>query len=177
MALGPEWRDRSGVWHSLAAHGRDDLDPAEFVLVSASARRVEIRLTYRGRLRGGATAIAEHVILTPERVEIEHRVDGDVDAVRQCWPMLATDGATPSVITVAGRTASVAREGRRIHVRGADRRRGRVTPRRVGALPQRFHGRVRGAGAGADDSIEDRGPPGLTASAAASSASAPSVTP
>jgi hypothetical protein len=113
MALGPEWRDRAGVWHSLAAHGRDDLDQAEFVLVSASTRRVELRLTYRGRLRGGATSIAEHVTVTPERVEIDHRVDGDVDAVRQCWPMLATDGATPSVIAVAGRSASVARGGGR----------------------------------------------------------------
>ena len=112
----------AGVWHPLAAHGRDDLDPAEFALVSASARRVEFRLTYRGRLRGGATAIAEHVILTPERVEIEHRVDGDVDAVRQCWPMLATDGATPSVITVAGQVRIGRARRRRFQVRGADRR-------------------------------------------------------
>jgi hypothetical protein len=56
--------------------------------------------------------VGEHVVLTPERVEIAHRVDGDVDAVRQCWPMLATDGAKPSVITVAGKTATVTREGR-----------------------------------------------------------------
>jgi len=47
-------------------------------------------------------------------VEIAHRVDGEVDAVRQCWPMLATDGATPSVITVAGTTAMVTRESRRL---------------------------------------------------------------
>jgi hypothetical protein len=113
VALGPEWRDRSGAWHALADHGRDDLDPAGFELVSASARRVEIRLTYRGRLRGGSSAVAEHVVVTPGRVEIAHRVDGDVDAVRQCWPMLATDGATPSVIAVAGRSASVGREGGR----------------------------------------------------------------
>jgi hypothetical protein len=84
------------------------------VLVSASTARVEFRLTYRGRLRGGATAIAEHVTLAPERVEIEHRVDGDVDAVRQCWPMLETDGAKPSVIKVAGQTASVTRDSRRL---------------------------------------------------------------
>jgi hypothetical protein len=113
MALGPEWRDRSGAWHALAAHGRDDLDQAEFVLVSASTRRVELRLTYRGRLRGGAAAITEQVTMTPERLEIAHTVDGEVDAVRQCWPMLATDGAKPSVITVAGTTATVTREGRR----------------------------------------------------------------
>ena len=114
MALGPEWRDRAGAWHALADHGRDDLDPVEFALESASTRRVEFRLTYSGRLRGGATAIAEHFIVTPERVEIEHRVDGDVDAVRQCWPMLATDGAAPSVIILEGRTASVTRESRRL---------------------------------------------------------------
>ena len=47
-------------------------------------------------------------------MEIEHRVDGDIDGVRHCWPMLATDGATPSVITVAGKTASVMRESRRL---------------------------------------------------------------
>ena len=113
MALGPEWRDRSGAWHALAGHGRDDLDLTEFVLVSASTKRVEMRLTYRGRLRGGATAITEHVTLAPERVDIEHRVDGDIDGVRQCWPMLATDGATPSVIAVTGKAASVTRDSRR----------------------------------------------------------------
>ena len=59
MALGPEWRDRAGSWHALADHGREDLEPAEFALVSASTARVEFRLTYRGRLRGGASAVAE----------------------------------------------------------------------------------------------------------------------
>ena len=113
MALGPEWRDRSGAWHALADHGRDDLDSAGFTLVSASTTRVEIRLTYGGRLRGGANAVAEHVIMTPERIEIEHRVDGDIETVRQCWPMLSTDGAKPSIIAVAGSTASVTRESRR----------------------------------------------------------------
>jgi hypothetical protein len=112
LALGPEWRDRAGTWHALADHGREELEPAEFTRLSASTARVDFRLTYRGRLRGGATAIAEHVTVTPAGVEIEHRVDGDIDAVRQCWPMLATDGVTPSIITVAGRSATVAREGR-----------------------------------------------------------------
>jgi len=51
--------------------------------------------------------------VTPERVEIEHRVDGDVETVRQCWPMLATDGTTPSVIAVTGKAASVTRDSRR----------------------------------------------------------------
>ena len=113
MALGPEWRDRAGAWHALAGHGAADLDPAEFALVSASPSRVEIRMTYRGRLRGGATSVSEHLSVMPGRVEIEHRVEGDIGAVRQCWPMLASDGATPSVITVSERSASVSRgEGR-----------------------------------------------------------------
>ena len=114
LALGPEWRDRAGTWHALADHGRDELEPAEFRCLSASTARVDFRLTYRGRLRGGATAIAEHVTATPAGVEIEHRVDGDIDAVRQCWPMLATDGARPSVITAAGRAASVTRDDHRL---------------------------------------------------------------
>jgi hypothetical protein len=113
MALGPEWRDRAGVWHALADHGAGDLDPVEFRLVSASPSRVVVHLTYRGRLRGAATAVRERVSITPGRVEIEHGVDGEVDAVRQCWPMLATDGATPSVITVGETTASLARGGGR----------------------------------------------------------------
>jgi hypothetical protein len=118
MALGPEWRDRSGAWHALAGHGRDDLEPTGFVLVSASTKRVEMRLTYRGRLRGGATAIAEHVVVAPDRVEIEHRVEGDVETARQCWPMLATDGTTPSVIAVTGKAASVTRDSRRFRFEG-----------------------------------------------------------
>ena len=114
LALGPEWRDRAGRWHALADHGRDELEPAEFRCLSASTARVDFRLTYRGRLRGGATAIAEHVTVTPAGVEIAHRVDGDIDAVRQCWPMLATDGARPSVITAAGKAASVTRDDHRL---------------------------------------------------------------
>jgi hypothetical protein len=114
MALGPEWRDRSGAWHALADHGRDDLEPVECLAVSAAASRVEFRLTYRGRLRGGASSIVERVTITPQRIDIEHHVGGEVEAVRQCWPMLATDGATRSAIAVKGRTAEVARGGGRI---------------------------------------------------------------
>ena len=112
IALGPEWRDRAGAWHALAGHGREDLEPAAFRLTAATTARVEFSLTYRGRLRGGATAITQRLIVTPGGVEIEDRVDGDIDGVRHCWPMLVTDGAAPSVITVAGKSASVTRDGR-----------------------------------------------------------------
>jgi hypothetical protein len=111
LALGPAWRDGAGQWHALADHGGADLDPVEFRLVAASASRVEMQLVYRGRLRGGASAVREHVRMSPGVVEIEHRVDGDVDAVRQYWPMLLTDGTTSSTITLHGRSAAVSREG------------------------------------------------------------------
>ena len=111
LALGPAWRDRAGQWHALADHGGTDLDPVEFRLVAASASRVEMQLVYRGRLRGGASAVREHLRLSPGGVEIEHRVDGEVGAVRQYWPMLLTDGAAASTITVRGRSAAVSRAG------------------------------------------------------------------
>jgi hypothetical protein len=111
LALGPEWRDRSGAWHALADHGRDDLEPTEFVLLPSAPTQLEVRLTYRGRLRGGASAVVEQLLFKDGRAEIDHRVEGDVDAVRQCWPMLATDGMTPSGITVSGRSATVTRGG------------------------------------------------------------------
>jgi hypothetical protein len=111
LALGPEWRDRAGQSHALADHGGTDLDPVEFRLVAASASRVEMELVYRGRLRGGASAVREHVRMSRGVVEIEHRVDGEVDAVRQYWPVLLTDGTAASTITVHGRSAAVSREG------------------------------------------------------------------
>jgi hypothetical protein len=114
LAVGPEWRDQAGAWHALADHGAADLDPAGFTLVSASPSRIEIRLAYRGRLRGGASAVAEHLTISPGRVEMEHVVEGEVDAVRQCWPMLASDGVTASDIDVMERGASVSRGGGRL---------------------------------------------------------------
>ena len=70
LALGPAWRDRAGAWHALADHAGVDLDPAAFTSTAASAARVEFEIVYRGRLRGGATAVVEHVTVTPGRVEI-----------------------------------------------------------------------------------------------------------
>jgi hypothetical protein len=111
LALGPEWQDRAGAWHALAAHGGEDLAPTEFAVLASTSTGLELQLTYRGRLRGGATAVSERLLFQDGRAEVEHRVEGDVEAVRQCWPMLATDGRAPSTIAVAGRRASVRREG------------------------------------------------------------------
>lgn len=111
LALGPAWRDSAGAWHALADHSRTDLDPVDFRLVRSTASLVEIALVYRGRLRGGAAAVTERIRVGPDSVELDHRVDGDPTAVRQVWPFLRTDGATPSSITVGGTTAEVARGG------------------------------------------------------------------
>jgi hypothetical protein len=111
LALGPEWQDRAGAWHALAAHGGDDLAPTEFAILGATPTRLELQLTYRGRLRGGATAVRERLLFHYGLAEVEHSVDGDVEAVRQCWPMLGTDGEKPSEISVTDRSASVKRGG------------------------------------------------------------------
>ena len=111
LALGPAWRDRAGTWHALAEHAGADLDPAAVTPISVTAARVEFEIVYRGRLRGGATSVVERVTITPGRVDISHRVEGDVDAVRHYWPFLVTDGDTPSTVSTRGATASVTRGG------------------------------------------------------------------
>jgi hypothetical protein len=111
LALGPAWRDRAGAWHSLAEHAGADLDPVTLTANHATTSRVEIEMVYRGRLRGGATAVVERVTITPGRVDVAHRVEGDVEAVRHCWPFLLFDGQTPSAVSLSGRTLEVARAG------------------------------------------------------------------
>ncbi len=109
-ALGPEWRDLSGRWHALAS-----LDESwDYSASSSTPARIEIELVYRGRLLGGATAVRERVRVAGGSIELDHSVEGEVDAVRQVWPMLASDGAAPSAITVRDRTATVARGGGRL---------------------------------------------------------------
>ena len=110
LALGPGWCDRSGTWHALADHAGADLDPVAFSVKASSAARVEFEIVYRGRLRGGATAVVERCAITPGRVDISDRVEGDIAAVRQIWPFLRTDGIRDSSISVGRTTAVVARD-------------------------------------------------------------------
>jgi hypothetical protein len=107
LALGPAWRDDAGEWHALADHDRDTLEDADLNIVSASPQRVEIEVRYRGKLRGGATSVREHIVLAHDRVEIAHHVDGNVTSVRQQWPLLVSDGSRQMSIEVAGRRAMV----------------------------------------------------------------------
>jgi hypothetical protein len=111
LALGPAWRDPAGQWHALAEHAGAELGPVEFIPGRASRAAVDFEVIYRGRLRGGATAVRERVSVTPGRVDIEHRVEGDVVAVRQIWPFLLTDGETPSAVTVTAQALDVVRGG------------------------------------------------------------------
>ena len=111
LAFGPAWRDRAGAWHTLAEHAGVDLDPVTVTLNHATTSLVEIEIVYRGRLRGGATGVVEHVTITPGRVDVGHRVEGDVEAVRQFWPFLLTDGQTPSAVALRGAAARVTRSG------------------------------------------------------------------
>jgi hypothetical protein len=115
FALGPAWQDVDGNWHALAEHGRDALEPTAIRVVAASRDRVEAELTYRGGLRGGATAVRERVVVAGDGVRVEHTVVGEVRAVRQTYPFLVTDGARASAVAINGRRASVARgEGKMV---------------------------------------------------------------
>jgi hypothetical protein len=115
LALGPSWRDRAGQWHALAQHVGADLEPTHFTLTSASPMRVEFEVVYRGKLRGGATAVRERVKLSAGGlVEVEHVVEGDVDGVRQMYPFLASDGARESSVSVRDRVVEIGRESGRL---------------------------------------------------------------
>jgi len=114
LALGPAWRDRAGQWHALAEHANADLAPAEFRAIKAVPPRVEFEVVYRGKLRGGATAVRERVIVTAGAIEVEHVVDGDIDGVRQTYPFLANDGERESAVSVAGGVVEVSRGSGRL---------------------------------------------------------------
>ena len=111
LALGPAWRDRAGQWHALADHAGVDLEPTRFTPTSASPTRVEFEATYRGKLRGGATAVRERVTVSARGViEIEHVVEGDIAGVRQIYPFLSSDGAHESAIKIRDHVADIVRE-------------------------------------------------------------------
>jgi len=114
LALGPAWRGGDGRWHGLAEHAGSDLDPVDFRLVAASRESVEIEIAYRGRLRGGATGIREQVRVTPHTVEVGHLVEGEIEAVRQTFPLLLTDGERESLITLRNSAVELSRDGGRI---------------------------------------------------------------
>jgi len=114
LALGPAWRDRAGQWHWLAEHANADMDAAEFRLIKTAPANVEFEVVYRGKLRGGATAVRERVKVSAGANEVEHVVEGDIDAVRQTYPFLANDGERESVVSVAGNVADVSRGSGRL---------------------------------------------------------------
>jgi len=114
LALGPEWRGNDGSWHGLAEHAGSDLDSADFHLIAASRESVEAEIAYRGRLRGGATGIREHVRVTPRTVEVGHSVEGEIGAVRQTCPLLVTDGDRKSLIALRDSAVELSRDGGRI---------------------------------------------------------------
>lgn len=114
LALGPAWRGRDGRWHALAEHAATDLDPVAFRLVHASPRRVEAEILYRGRLRGGASAIRETLRIMAGVVEIEHLIEGEVERIRHIYPLLLNDGASQSSISLSGSAVELSRAGGRL---------------------------------------------------------------
>jgi hypothetical protein len=117
-ALGPAWRDSSGMWRALGEHGRDELEPAVVRLVSAGRDHAEIETTYRGRLRGGATHVRERVRVTAGHVRLTHQVEGDVREVRGVVPFLVSDGLAETTVEMRGSGTTIGRDGGRLVVQG-----------------------------------------------------------
>jgi hypothetical protein len=117
LAFGLEWRDAAGTWHSLAAHGLEDLEPTAVRILRSDPDAVGAELRYAGRLRGGATAVREHVHVSARGVDVEHTVEGEVVAVRQSVPFLLDDGRGESRVTVGESAAAIERDGGRLRVR------------------------------------------------------------
>jgi hypothetical protein len=119
VAVGPAWQNADGEWTSLASHAGVDLAAAEVVVRETSDRLVDLDIVYRGRFRGGATAVRESIRLSDVGAEITHVVEGDVQAVRQTTPVLATDGLTETVVSVAQGAVEVRRENGGVRILGA----------------------------------------------------------
>jgi hypothetical protein len=111
VAVGPVWQNAAGEWTSLASHGGSDLDAAEVTVREATDRLVDIDIVYRGRLRGGATTVRESIRVSDAGAEITHVIEGDVQAVRQTIPVLATDGSSETALSLAQGAAEVRRDG------------------------------------------------------------------
>jgi hypothetical protein len=118
-ALGPAWKDAAGTWHSLAEHGRGDLEPTAVRVLSKGAAHAEVELTYRGRLRGGATAVRERVRVAEGHVQVRHDIEGDVREVRGVVPFLVSDGQAETTVEMGGKGAVIARDGGRLSVQGS----------------------------------------------------------
>jgi hypothetical protein len=88
--------------------------------VTASTARVEFEVVYRGRLRGGATAVRERVKATAGAVEVEHAVEGDIDGVRQMYPFLVNDGVQESAVFASGNAVEIRRGNGRLRYEGLD---------------------------------------------------------
>jgi hypothetical protein len=163
-AVGPSWRDASGVWHSLAEHGRADLEPSTVRVVSRARDQVEVEVSYRGRLRGGATGVRERVRVSDRRVDLIHDIEGDVRQVRGIVPFLVGDGVLETAVEVRGGKAVLVRGGGRVTVRGGGAtmtRAGLREAARGGFVDALF---VPGRGGTVRSSIEfDRLPPGADA--------------
>jgi len=107
IALGPAWRDAAGEWHTLASHGREDLEPVSLAIATRSLSRVEFLLRYAGRFRGGATAIEQRITVTGRGVEITDTIHGDIRGIRAECPVLLNDGERSTTVSMAESSVTV----------------------------------------------------------------------
>ncbi|MCK4591803.1 MAG: hypothetical protein KAT86_08620, partial [Candidatus Latescibacteria bacterium] len=96
VAIGPGWQDTKGEWHYLADYG-DKITSVAVERIKETVEEVIFRVIYSGKL-GSARSLIEHFRLSHKGLEIQDELQGDVQAVRGCVPLLYTDGLIPADI-------------------------------------------------------------------------------
>jgi Lamin Tail Domain len=108
--VGVSWQDSTGAWRTLGEMGSTEITSVTVTPVSQSPSRVVFDVTYSGSLPN-VTSITEHYVVTPDGVQLTTELSGYSGALRYMWPVLSTDGKTPSTISVNDRTMSVSQDG------------------------------------------------------------------
>jgi hypothetical protein len=118
LAVGPSWRDKSGVWHSLA-----EMSPPEAAVevLEEGIDTAAFRVTYKDlkvkEETGPGVRLAETVTVKPDRVTIQDEIlDGPVTALRINYPMLIFDGQKKTRVRMMGNTLGMELEGKRMRL-------------------------------------------------------------
>lgn len=118
LAHAPAWKDRLGVWHSLAQYGsnRGSLSPTWRSNVVVEGDALQLTVTWRGAL-DGCQSIAATYHLTPKSVRIQYRLQGQITGLRAEIPLFAFDGEQHAEISSEGNLLYVRFRGSQEQVR------------------------------------------------------------
>jgi hypothetical protein len=96
VAIGPAWLEADGRWRYLADY-EEEIASVTVERIEETVEEVAFRVIYSGDL-GNARSVIEHYRLNREGLAVRDEVQGDVQAIRACIPLLYTDGLIPAEI-------------------------------------------------------------------------------